>query len=500
MSKYKGKFNKNGNKKNSLQFQRQTYSEPNSNSNSNSNLNSNSNSNYNHVKNAEPVQVLRPEDKNNVLQCLNKLYNANFEVEFPLSPPLLLLSILNTDFGVTPILHKIVDTYLEEQSHVWSKNPRLANGTGSQQKLSYANTIRDVFTRSAVLFSLDVEAWEMNTKLITEIGIAIYDPFAKGEARNNIRDANIVNLGGVSIMPTIKQIHIRIKETVKLINGQYVPNHVDNFNGGTTLVLSRYEAAVFVQALIDHFFVYTTASENGDALVEENVQQQLKKTYLVGHDVGGDVKWLKNLGISLPQNHLRLDTAQMMKIQHGKDNVGLARSLQLLDIPHNFLHNAGNDAYYTLLLAFKLCDPYIRLLKRLDVALVEELSPEEIEDKKKAAKERREAKESRRQLHKEQVEKVANEIQNMTEEEKAQYAKLKKQEEEKLARERKMEKKFKLIEKRKELQRKIRTCNDATLMEIQSAIEATSFLFGAENNQNQVTESIFVDSDLMEPE
>ena len=36
------------------------------------------------------------------------------------------------------------------------------------------------------------------------------------------------------------------------------------------------------------------------------------------------------------------------------------------DIPHAFLHNAGNDAYYTLVLALRLCDPQSRALSTLD--------------------------------------------------------------------------------------------------------------------------------------
>lgn len=85
----------------------------------------------------------------------------------------------------------------------------------------------------------------------------------------------------------------------------------------------------------------------------------------VGHHIEGDIKWLKSLNIEIPDNVNTVDTHKLYTISRSRGGT-LRGVLRLLGIPHGFLHNAGNDAYFTLLAAMALCDPEVRISKGLD--------------------------------------------------------------------------------------------------------------------------------------
>lgn len=192
-----------------------------------------------------------------------------------------------------------------------------------------------VYGRRSILFCIDVEAWEVNTKVVTELGIAIFDPRKQGNA----------------LMPNITLIHIIIKENVRRKNGRFVPEHSRNYNGKTTYILSEIEAVKFIQSLIQYYFI--------------DIKHK-RQCYLVGHDVRGDIQWMLKLGIHFPADTSSLDTQKIYAASHGMNGASLKNALRSADIPHAFLHNAGNDAYYTLVLALRLCDPQSRALSTLD--------------------------------------------------------------------------------------------------------------------------------------
>ncbi|CUM45200.1 uncharacterized protein AC631_03488 [Debaryomyces fabryi] len=192
-----------------------------------------------------------------------------------------------------------------------------------------------VYGRRSILFCIDVEAWEVNTKVVTELGIAIFDPRKQGNA----------------LMPNITLIHIIIKENMRRKNGRFVPEHSRNYNGKTTYILSEIEAVKFIQSLIQYYFI--------------DIRHK-RQCYLVGHDVRGDIQWMLKLGIHFPADTSSLDTQKIYAASHGMNGASLKNALRSADIPHAFLHNAGNDAYYTLVLALRLCDPQSRALSTLD--------------------------------------------------------------------------------------------------------------------------------------
>lgn len=73
---------------------------------------------------------------------------------------------------------------------------------------------------------------------------------------------------------------------------------------------------------------------------------------LVGHDLQQDLQWMSGLGIDLVgfRNIIgQLDTKDMYQGWRDEPQPrGLGKVLAALDIPSKNLHNAGNDAYYTI--------------------------------------------------------------------------------------------------------------------------------------------------------
>ncbi|RLV92755.1 Good for full DBP5 activity protein [Spathaspora sp. JA1] len=245
-----------------------------------------------------------------------------------------------------PIYDNVVDQYMADNTNLLT-NPRLKDKT---MRSRFIEKMKNVYGRKSILFCIDVEAWEIDSNVVTEIGIAVYDP----------RDQQM------AMIPTFQQIHIRIKENINKVNGRFVPDHASNFNGGVSYIMTKYEAASFVQSLVDYYLLRP---------------KQDITSYLVGHDLQGDIKWLNTLGVKFPLDLKTLDTVSLLAITQGKNGSSLGNALKMVQLPHAFLHNAGNDAYYTLQLAMTLCDPQCRVRFNLDVPRFKEEPPLTKEEK-----------------------------------------------------------------------------------------------------------------------
>ncbi|CUM65359.1 uncharacterized protein PRCAT00002995001 [Priceomyces carsonii] len=250
--------------------------------------------------------------------------NVNF-IKVGTSPKLLL--------KLSQINRELLDDYFE--NNVFHFPPDLR-----QRNIQYLkDTMSKVYVRDRPLLSIDIEAWERNHNKITEVGIGIYDP------------ADLVN----SIIPNVKSIHLLVKEHIRMKNGNFVPDNKSNPLSGISYELSLRECAQFMQAIIRNY------------LIEAN-------GVLVGHNILGDIKWLKSMGVEFPSDLHVIDTATLYKIT--KTTGGSLRGiLRLVSIPHGYLHNAANDAYYTLIAAIAYCDPNIRRTFELDHYKSSEMAP-----------------------------------------------------------------------------------------------------------------------------
>lgn len=194
-----------------------------------------------------------------------------------------------------------------------------------------------VFSRQSVLFCIDVEAWEKDPSKVTEIGIAIYDP----------------RFQELALTPNIKTLHLQISENLGLNNGKYVPNNRENFLGMQSWNFNMAAAIDIVQGLIDRYFQ----------------EGQDYDCSLVGHDLKNDINWLQNIGLHIPHDARELDTQTLYSYTHGRQGASLKNCLRSVNQPAAYLHNAGNDAYYTILLALKLCDPNVRAVSGFEYNL-----------------------------------------------------------------------------------------------------------------------------------
>ncbi|CCU80344.1 QDE-2 interacting protein [Blumeria hordei DH14] len=189
---------------------------------------------------------------------------------------------------------------------------------------------------SVVFICVDVEAWERNSKIITEIGFATLDTkdiasIAPGER-------------GTNWMKAIRPRHFRIIENKHYVNKDFVTGCADRFEFGKSEFISLKDAPQVVSSCFKHPF----------SKIEEIPEDDhtRRKIVLVGHDVSSDVVYLRKLGydvFNLSNLEELIDTAEMNRYltrQLNPQNLGAA--LYGLGITAWNLHNAGNDAVYTL--------------------------------------------------------------------------------------------------------------------------------------------------------
>ncbi|KAF3985323.1 hypothetical protein FT663_05116 [Candidozyma haemuli var. vulneris] len=183
------------------------------------------------------------------------------------------------------------------------------------------------------LICIDVEAHERDHSKITEVGVAIYTP---AESRG-------------SIVPYIRSVHMIIAENQHLRNKSYVPDHMYNYNGGKSLLMTLDEAAEAIQRSINQL----SGDDIGQGIC------------IVGHGMEHDLEWLDQMGVEIGIAD-KFDTQDFLHLTHQGRYSSLEFALRLVRQPYAFLHNAGNDAYYTLLLALCLGDPLYRIPAQID--------------------------------------------------------------------------------------------------------------------------------------
>ncbi|CAI4056427.1 hypothetical protein SKDZ_03G0330 [Saccharomyces kudriavzevii ZP591] len=265
--------------------------------------------------------------------------------------------------GTIKLLETEQKLLVEERNSVKRTSWRTVEAYPGSDEFAYLEKcIRLMASQRAICFCLDIEAFEANQNVITEIGISIYDP------RENMVP---------SMLPITKNYHLIIEESLELRNQKWVCDYKDCYLLGESYVLKLKECARFIQSLINYYLVPVTE------------QDRTWSRALIGHHVSGDLKWLETIGVKFPGrgyegrlNHTLLpadgpgsvdvfvlDTEQFYRKSYGEKGSSLGKILRLFEIPHAFLHNAGNDAYYTLRLLMKFCDINFRRATGMDDVL-----------------------------------------------------------------------------------------------------------------------------------
>ncbi|KAJ3710451.1 hypothetical protein FB446DRAFT_477002 [Lentinula raphanica] len=188
-------------------------------------------------------------------------------------------------------------------------------------------TVRKLWqNKIGVWCSLDFEAWERDHTMITECGWSRIH----WEDDREIRDEG----------------HLIVKEYQSYTNGTYVTENRKNYSWGSSEIVSKKEFKSRIQQLL-------------------NDLRRNDHTFLVFHDAKEDIDYMESamieadlsgLSYTLPNEPspahgvFVVDTVDLFGGLQGEGtrNRGLEQVCNQLQIKTKFLHNAGNDAHYTL--------------------------------------------------------------------------------------------------------------------------------------------------------
>ncbi|GAA5905044.1 hypothetical protein JCM8208_007668 [Rhodotorula glutinis] len=243
---------------------------------------------------------------------------------------------------------------------------------------------------AAAFLSLDIEMWERNTSDLLEFGWSTLELFknrktGKVETRRDTQ-------------------HAVVKENAHRRNGKYSPDARDNFAFGRTVRLPQQAIYHTLAALL-----HTLSAHAHVFLIFHDPRADLRALDRIGFDTARDFEPdLRRLGALARDIAHReggrvwvVDTQRLFSAWiNRKVQTGLEKACLEVQVPTKpkLLHNAANDAYYTLNLFERLMDrqrtpsPTSTLLKHLDerARVDAERKLKVVADKAKRAEERRE--------------------------------------------------------------------------------------------------------------
>lgn len=192
------------------------------------------------------------------------------------------------------------------------------------------------FWNEAVFISVDVEVHEVSHSHVTEISISTLD------TRDLIGVAPGTN--GEEWQSRIQSRHLRVKEYGNHANHLYVRGCPANFEFGTSEWVAKDDLSSAVQAC----FALPSFFNGAD-------KKQLRPLVLVGHSLDSDIQYLKLANVhiqgdsGISQFVDRIDVAASFQLLGGeKEPRSLGTVARELGMTGWNLHNAGNDARYTL--------------------------------------------------------------------------------------------------------------------------------------------------------
>ncbi|GFF47244.1 hypothetical protein IFM58399_08000 [Aspergillus lentulus] len=203
------------------------------------------------------------------------------------------------------------------------------------------------FWKEPIFICVDVESNERCHEQITEVGISTLDTV---DLVGIPPGANAENWTS-----RIRSRHLRVREYGHIVNRQYVLGCPGSFEFGESEWVSKGKLADVVQACFQPPYSFGIEDTAGVQLGSgPEHKHQKRNLILVGHNTSMDVKYLATLGIPVFEDVTtafleRIDTAELYRIIRSELNQrSLASILSELGIIGWNLHNAGNDARYTL--------------------------------------------------------------------------------------------------------------------------------------------------------
>lgn len=140
----------------------------------------------------------------------------------------------------------------------------------------------------------------------------------------------------------MKHLHLRPIEHKMLVNKRFVKGHPDNFNFGESDFIKLDDAGRVMER------IFSDPGRIHEACNFDTEMSDVAPTImLIGHDLKNDTEYLKKLNFTPKHVAGKIDTQRLARISK-KQPPGLTKLLAALSIEAKYLHNAGNDAAYTL--------------------------------------------------------------------------------------------------------------------------------------------------------
>lgn len=223
-----------------------------------------------------------------------------------------------------------------------SQQPSFSNGR--IEAIDVQVPARWNFHDTPIFISIDLEWNERYPSQVTEVGISTLDTMdMRGVVPGHY---------GENWMSLIRSRHLRVSEYKNWVNHEYVSGCPARFGFGQSEMVPNEE----IPAVVDAAFrqPYMVASE-GERI--PGYKNQKRTLILVGINLHNDLSRLQEkecqvfVDLGGPSSIIRevIDVAELYRIEHGEVQVrGLQALLGLLHVLSRNLHNAGNDANYTM--------------------------------------------------------------------------------------------------------------------------------------------------------
>jgi hypothetical protein len=140
----------------------------------------------------------------------------------------------------------------------------------------------------------------------------------------------------------MKHVHLRPIEYRQYVNKNFIKGCPDAFNFGTTDMIKLEDAGrIMTRIFSDPTRIHEACDFNNDI---DDVEPTIM---LIGHALSNDTEYMRRLDFSPKHVSGKIDTQKLARISK-KQPPGLTKLLAALSIDAQNLHNAGNDAAYTL--------------------------------------------------------------------------------------------------------------------------------------------------------
>jgi hypothetical protein len=211
------------------------------------------------------------------------------------------------------------------------------------------------FESSPIFVCIDVEAYERSSKIITEIGVATLDTLDLVGVAPGV--------SGKNWQQKIRARHFRIKEHKSYRNGEFVSDAADQFEFGESEFIALEDAPAIIASCFKHPFSKPEEEEedagHGLKVNEGSLEEPKRNIIFVAHDVNSDIQFLRQVGydpLNLSNLIETLDTALLYRAHKRDPNAkAVGNILCDFDFVGWNLHNAGNDAVYTMWILLATC-------------------------------------------------------------------------------------------------------------------------------------------------